>query len=142
MEWRDLVIDGYGRVLEIIEPALKGLTRADLDKLPKPDCNSMGWIAWHLTRGQDAQIADLAGEEQVWVRDKWYTKFKRDAEPEDTVGRATRAGGSRGGRVVIGRSAAYCGGELVWIQRDERARGIGGGAGGSGGAGGAAARSH
>ena len=84
MEWQELIIDGFGRVLEVLEPALKGVTRADLDKLPKPDCNSMGWIVWHLTRGQDAQVADLLGEEQVWTKDKWYEKFKLPADPENT----------------------------------------------------------
>ncbi|MDO8491731.1 MAG: hypothetical protein Q7T04_06945 [Dehalococcoidia bacterium] len=54
MEWRNLIIDGYGRVLEIVEPALAGMTKAGLDKQPRPDCNSMGWIVWHLTRGQDS----------------------------------------------------------------------------------------
>jgi hypothetical protein len=84
MKWQDLIIDGYGRVLEELEPALKGLTKADLDRQPNPDCNSMGWIVWHLTRGQDAQIADLMGEEQVWVKGKWYGRFNRAAALEDT----------------------------------------------------------
>ena len=70
MEWRDLIIDGYGRVLEKVEPALAGMTKADLDKQPRPDCNSTGWIVWRLTRGQDSQIAALMGEEQLWTRDK------------------------------------------------------------------------
>jgi hypothetical protein len=84
MKWQDLINDGFSRVLEVLEPALKGLKKADLELQPKPDCNSIGWIVWHLTRGQDAQIADLANEEQVWVRDKWYEKFKRAADPADT----------------------------------------------------------
>jgi len=84
MKWQDMLIDGYSRVTETLAPALKGLTRPDLDRQPAPDCNSIGWIVWHLIRGQDAQIADLAGKEQVWTRDKWYEKFGRQADPEDT----------------------------------------------------------
>lgn len=84
MEWRDLVIDGFGRVVEALEPALKGLTPADLNKQPDPDCNSMGWIVWHLTRGQDAQIASLMGEDQLWTKDGWHARFNRPADPEDT----------------------------------------------------------
>jgi len=84
MEWQALIIDGFGRVLEPLEPALKGLSQEDLNERPKPDCNSIGWIVWHLTRGQDAQIADLMGEEQVWVKGKWYVKFVRHADPDDT----------------------------------------------------------
>jgi len=84
MKWQDLINDGFGRVLEVLEPALKRLTKEDLDRMPKPDCNSIGWIVWHLTRGQDAQIADLGKKGQVWVEDEWYTKFKRDVNPRDT----------------------------------------------------------
>lgn len=84
MKWQDLIGDGFSRVLEVLEPALKGLKKEDLELQPKPDCNSIGWIVWHLTRGQDAQIADLNKEEQVWVRDKWYVKFQRDSNPGDT----------------------------------------------------------
>jgi hypothetical protein len=84
MEWQDLIIDGFGRVLELLEPALEGLSQADLDHQPKADCNSIGWIVWHLTRVQDSQIADLTKEEQVWVKDKWYARFNRAADPVDT----------------------------------------------------------
>jgi hypothetical protein len=84
MKWQDLIIDGFSRVLEILEPALKGLKKIDLDKQPKPDCNSIGWIIWHLTRGQDAQIADLSKKEQVWIAEKWYEKFHRESDPQDT----------------------------------------------------------
>ncbi len=91
MKWQDLIIDGYGRVLEALVPALKGLSQGELDRQPKADCNSIGWIAWHLTRGQDAQIADLMGEEQIWVKDKWYLKFNRPVDAEDTGYRHTTA---------------------------------------------------
>lgn len=84
MEWRDLIIDGYGRVLEVIEPALAGLTQKDLNQRPNPDCNSIGWIVWHLTRGQDSQIADLMSGEQLWMKDGWHARFKRAADPDDT----------------------------------------------------------
>lgn len=84
MDWRDMIVDGFGRVLEVLEPALQGLTQADLDRQPNKDCNSMGWIVWHLTRGQDSQIADLAGAKQLWIRSKWHARFGRAADPEDT----------------------------------------------------------
>ena len=84
MKWQNMIIDGYGRVLELLEPSLAGLSQDDLDQQPKPDCNSIGWIAWHLTRVQDAQIADLMGEKQVWIKGKWHTKFNRTPDPEDT----------------------------------------------------------
>jgi len=84
MNWQDMINDGFSRVLEVVEPAFEGLKPADIDRLPKPDCNSMGWIMWHLTRGQDAQIADLAGWEQLWIKDEWYAKFARAKDADDT----------------------------------------------------------
>jgi hypothetical protein len=83
MEWQHLLIDGYERVLEMLEPALRGLSREDLDQQPHPDCNSMGWLTWHLTRVQDHHIADLMGEQQLWVKDGWYAKFGRSLDPAD-----------------------------------------------------------
>ncbi len=63
MEWQELIIDGYGRVLQVLERALDGLTQDDLNQQPHPDYNSMGWLTWHLTRVQDDHIADLVGEQ-------------------------------------------------------------------------------
>jgi hypothetical protein len=83
MEWQTLLIDGYGRILEIMERALRGMTPDDLDWQPKPDCNSMGWLAWHLTRVQDGHVADLLEEAQVWINDGWHAKFERPPEPSD-----------------------------------------------------------
>ena len=81
MEWQALITDGYGRVLEVLERALNGLTEDDLDQQPHPDCNSMGWLTWHLTRVQDDHIADLMGEEQLWISEGWHGRFNRAADP-------------------------------------------------------------
>ena len=83
MEWRELIVDGYGRVLQILEKALDGLTQDDLNQRPHLDCNSMGWLTWHLTRVQDDHIADLMGEEQLWLGDGWHARFNRPPEPKD-----------------------------------------------------------
>ena len=83
MEWHDLLLDGYGRVQEFLKHVLDGLTQNDLDWQPRNDCNSIGWLVWHLTRQHDAQIASLIGEEQLWIRNKWYAKFKRPADQKD-----------------------------------------------------------
>jgi hypothetical protein len=45
--------------------------------------NSIGWLAWHTIRSQDRPNADLFGEEQLWIRDKWYLKFNRKADPKE-----------------------------------------------------------
>lgn len=84
MEWQQLITDGYGRLLEILDRTLDGLTEDDLNMRPHPDCNSMGWLAWHLTRELDFNIADLMGEEQLWISDGWYARFNREPKPLDT----------------------------------------------------------
>jgi len=83
MKWKDLLIDGYGRVPEFLKNVLQGLNQDDLGWQPRNDCNSIGWLVWHLTRQQDAQTTALMGEEQLWIREKWYAKFNRQSEPDD-----------------------------------------------------------
>lgn len=83
MEWQQLMADGYGRVSEILKRTLNGLTQEELDRRPSDDTNSIGWLVWHLTRVQDNHFADLIGEEQVWIKDGWCTRFGREADPGD-----------------------------------------------------------
>ena len=89
MKWQELMIDGYGRVLQILERALDGLTQEDLNEQPHTDCNNMGWLAWHLARVQDRHFANLMEEEQLWITDRWHTRFNRPLDPNDTGGRHT-----------------------------------------------------
>jgi hypothetical protein len=77
MKWHDMVLSGYEGVLQALERALDGLTEEDLNWLPSPDCNSIGWLAWHLTRAQDGLIALLMGEEQLWIRHIWSSRCPR-----------------------------------------------------------------
>ena len=59
MEWHDMVVDGYGRIGEILGRVLDGLSKEDLAWQPKPDANSIGWLAWHLTRSNDRNVSEL-----------------------------------------------------------------------------------
>ena len=63
---------------------LDGLIQDDLDWQPSHDCNSIGWLVWHLTRQHDIQVASLMGDDQLWVRDGWHAKFDRPADPRDS----------------------------------------------------------
>ena len=80
MQWQQVFADIFDRISQALERALDGLSQDELNHLPKPDCNSMGWLAWHLTRGQDRAIADIMGEEQLWIKDRWHAKFNRPAD--------------------------------------------------------------
>ena len=84
MDWKQILADAYGRVPGQYEHILQGLTKEDLDWRPKPDSNSIGWLAWHAARGEDAQISALMDEEQLWIKDGWHSKFNRPADAGDT----------------------------------------------------------
>lgn len=84
MQWKDLLLDGYQRIPQELKEILDGLSAADLDWQPCPECNSIGWTVWHLSRVQDAQITDLEGKEQIYIQDKWYARFIRPADPRDS----------------------------------------------------------
>ena len=83
MDWQEILINGYGDVLGALERILSGLTDEDLNWQPRPDCNSIGWLAWHITRVEDSQIAYLMGEEQLWTSQGWHAKFSRTADSKD-----------------------------------------------------------
>lgn len=84
MEWRELIVDGYERLPDLVEEALAGVRAADLDWPPRPGANPLGWTVWHLTRVEDGQIADLMGETDLWTGAGWHTKFGRPADHEDS----------------------------------------------------------
>ena len=83
MEWQHLVSDGYDRIDQVLRRALDGLGPEELDAQSWPNCNSIGWLAWHLTRVQDHHLADLEGSEQLWISGGWHARFDRPADPAD-----------------------------------------------------------
>jgi hypothetical protein len=86
MELHEILAMSYGGILRTLDYTLKGLTKEDMNWQPKPDCNSIGWLAWHPTRFQDIQISEFMGQEQLWIKDGWYKKWGRKADPKETGG--------------------------------------------------------
>ena len=84
MEWQQLIADIFTRISEELERVLDGLTVNEINRQPRPDCNSIGWLAWHLTRSQDRNMSEVAGEEQLWVSAKWHDRFNRAPDPAET----------------------------------------------------------
>jgi uncharacterized damage-inducible protein DinB len=84
MNWQQLLVDGYERVEQSIKRTLNGLSEKEIDRQPSPDTNTIGWLCWHLSRGRDRSIASLSGQDQLWIKDKWYEKFNRPADPADS----------------------------------------------------------
>ncbi|MBT0993893.1 DUF664 domain-containing protein [Cellulomonas sp. DKR-3] len=75
MRSNDVLADGFGRIVDLVRHALDGVDEADLTRRVDPQANTLAWLAWHIARGQDAQIAPLAGSEQVWTSRGWADRF-------------------------------------------------------------------
>ncbi len=71
----DLLVDGFGRVRDVVHGAVRGLTQSQLQLRLDPDANTIAWLVWHLTRVQDDHVADVAGTEQVWHSGGWAERF-------------------------------------------------------------------
>jgi hypothetical protein len=81
MKWQQFVMEQFLRIEDELKQVLAGLTVDDLNRQPAPDCNSIGWLAWHLTRSHDRNMSEIIGKEQLWIADKWYVKFSRVSGP-------------------------------------------------------------
>ncbi|MET9266329.1 DUF664 domain-containing protein [Amycolatopsis sp. NPDC004079] len=75
MNVADLLVDGFGRVREVVHQAVDGLTAEQLAARPGPEANSIGWLVWHLARVQDDHVADVADTDQLWTAADWREKF-------------------------------------------------------------------
>jgi len=78
----DLLMDGFGRVREIVHDVLDGLSPADLQFRVDSKANSIAWLVWHLTRVQDDHIAAAGKLEQVWFSG-WQDRFGLPIDSED-----------------------------------------------------------
>lgn len=113
----ELLIEAFSRVPSTVERALDGLSEDQLASRPAAGANTLAWLAWHIARGQDAQIADLAGSEQVWTADGWVERFGLPFPAEalgygmsrDEVGRVRASAALLNGylRAVHERTVAY-----------------------------------
>jgi hypothetical protein len=79
----DLLIDGFGRVKEIVHDVLDGLDSDGLTFRADPVANSISWLVWHLTRVQDDHIAGTSGLEQVWLSGGWEERCGLPLDPLD-----------------------------------------------------------
>ena len=84
MDVNDLLIEGLGRVDEHIGEIVDGLSLDDINATLVPGTNPIGWLVWHLTRVQDHHVAELLGEEQIWVTGSWGPRFGIESDPQNT----------------------------------------------------------
>ena len=74
MNAQDILIEAYGRLPDEVHASMADLSTEQLAYRPSAEMNSIAWLVWHIGRGIDAQVSDLAGTEQVW-RGGWSEKF-------------------------------------------------------------------
>ena len=84
MEIDELLAELFGRIPDHVRAAVDGLDADALHARPAPGANSIGWTVWHLTRVQDHHVAELLGEEQLWVTGDWAHGFGVGADPTNT----------------------------------------------------------
>ena len=83
MECAEFITGIFIRISQVLEAALDGLNENEINQQPCSECNSIGWMVWHLTRVQDRFVAMLSNNDQVWITEKWHEKFGREADIRD-----------------------------------------------------------
>jgi hypothetical protein len=68
-----------GSTVSYQDNMLRGTTHDDIRAKPGLTFNSMAWILWHLTRGEDITVAIIIGQRpQVFDEGDWATKLGID----------------------------------------------------------------
>ena len=86
---RELLRDSFNRLIDHVDALTGDLT--DEVSFFRPttasggEANSICWLNWHSARVQDAQLAQIAGVEQVWISAGWVDRFALDL-PRDAHG--------------------------------------------------------
>ncbi|MGK2881938.1 MAG: mycothiol transferase [Mycobacterium sp.] len=81
---RELLRDAFTRLIEHSDDLTDGLSDGLATFRPTPQANTIAWLLWHSARVQDYQLAEIAGFEQIWTRDRWVDRFSLDLPREDT----------------------------------------------------------
>lgn len=75
MNIAELLTDGFGRVVDVVNAAVDGLSVDQLASQVAPGTNTIGWLVWHLARVQDDHVSDAAGIDQIWTTAGWAERF-------------------------------------------------------------------
>ncbi len=75
-----MITDALDRARGVVHTAVKDLSPQELVAGPKPH---IAWLAWHMARVQDHNIAELAGHQQTWIANGWHGRFGMPPEPKD-----------------------------------------------------------
>lgn len=82
--WQAIVSDLVTRVQRDLRVALADMPTDLLNAPVEPGANTIGWLAWHLTRSFDRNVSELRDAPQVWISEGWYARFDRSPDPGET----------------------------------------------------------
>ncbi|WP_127356352.1 hypothetical protein [Actinacidiphila soli] len=69
MTWQPLCLSLFRRI------------HADLVASIDAPGQRVAWLAWHIARGQDRNLSELAGTPQLWLSANWAHRFHRPPPP-------------------------------------------------------------
>ncbi|MEV4257868.1 DinB family protein [Spirillospora sp. NPDC049652] len=81
MDVNALLGELYDRIPPLVREAVEGLEPAVLATAPEPGANTVGWLVWHLTRVQDAHLAEILGKDQIWTSGDLPARFDLPSDP-------------------------------------------------------------
>lgn len=100
-----LLRDGFERIREGVAAVVDGLSPEELSWRVDPDANPVGWLVWHLSRQQDAQVADLSDLESPW-KAEWSGRlgleYKRGASGYGMSSKEVGQFGVSDGSLLVG----------------------------------------
>lgn len=71
----EILRDAYTRIHQDFAELIGELDPQTLLWRPDSGANSIGWLAWHLTRVQDDHLAGVGGVQQAWTDDGFAHRF-------------------------------------------------------------------
>lgn len=83
MDASDLLVDLYGRIPPLVHEVVDGLDSEQLLSQPGGSANPIAWLIWHIARVQDAELAGLVGDHQLWEDGDWAARFGLEPDPNN-----------------------------------------------------------
>lgn len=80
----ELLLTALNRNWDMIDDAIDGMDDSMIARIPAGECNSIGWILWHLNRVMDSFVTTrLRDKSQIWVQGGWAQRFDMAADEDD-----------------------------------------------------------
>lgn len=75
MTINELLLDCFARIDDEFPGLIADLTADQLLWTPVGQVNHMAWLCWHIGRCEDEQIAQITGEQSVYLAQGWDRRF-------------------------------------------------------------------